>query len=346
MSVVSFPPCQGPRDLPEVRAWLAHLYRPTSRFVEYATDTKFIRETLKTARLWWVTKETCEMLAGSSHTIPDDVILDWKDIPVPAGFAVFEEDLMGIDSEIADNEVRISAIMWGPVMLPPVGAAKIGPNLFENTGEPGRVGLGIGMWTRANLENGLTGEMLQKHMGTIAALTDEMPLLQLNTSHVMRGDVFTYMGRTDWLDGRPVTELTPGATRTSTTAAQSMTEDRKLITALWAITRTPIVSLVHEPIPRFISRRSTRKGYNADVQVLTLHGPRLDQPTEHVEGAARDWQHQWIVSPHWRWQPYGPGRKLRRLTLIPAYRKGPSDKPLLGGERVWRVVPPQGAPSP
>lgn len=343
MTVISFPQCEGPRDLPEVRMWLSDLYKPHSRFVEFATDVRFIRETLGTSKLWWVTKETCEMLAASSPTIPDDVTLRWEDIPIPSGFAVFEQDLMGSDAEIPGAEVRISAMMWGPVELPPVGSERIGPNLFEDINEPGRVGLGIGMWTRANLDKGLTGDMLARHSGTLAAL-NEMQTLSQHEPHMLRGEVFTYIGRTDWLNGRPITLITPGAGRSSEHTARSMTEDRKLITALWAITRMPVVSVVDEHIPRFVARRSTRRGYDASVQVLTLHGPKLDQPTgEHTEGG-RDWQHQWIVGPHWRWQPYGPQRTLRRLTLIPAHRKGPADKPLLGAERVWRVVPPQGAP--
>src|SRR4051812_18468974 len=159
MTVISFPQCRGPRDLPEVRAWLSDLYKPHSHFVQFATDVRFIRETLGTSKLWWVTKETCDMLAASSPTIPDDVTLRWEDIPIPSGFAVFEHDLMGSDAEISGAEVRISAMMWGPVQLPPIGAERIGENLYEDINEPGRIGLGIGMWTRANLESGLTGDM-------------------------------------------------------------------------------------------------------------------------------------------------------------------------------------------
>jgi hypothetical protein len=201
------------------------------------------------------------------------------------------------------------------------------------------------MWTRADLSAGLNGKMIAVHAGTFAALSEHMPAMMGTTgsTHVMRGNLFTYIGRTDWLGGRPLTEVTPGSPRDSEAAARSMTEDRKLIAALWAITRTPIVSLIDEHPDRATARRAKRKGYSPDVKVLTLRGPRTDQPTEGAGNTtSKDWQHQWIVSPHWRWQPYGPGRAQRRLTLIPAYKKGPDDKPLLGAERVWRVVPPHG----
>lgn len=345
MTAVKFPPCAGPRDLPEVRAWLNHMYRPESPLVRYVTDVKFIRETLGTAKLWWVTKETCDLLAASAPTIPDDVTFDWNDAPIPSGFAVFEQDLLGTDAEIANAAVRVSALMWGPVALPPLGAEWIGPNLYTDINEPGRVGLGIGMWTRASLDDGLDGDAMSRHANTLAALTEEMPNLSHGEPHTMHGHVFTYVGRTDWLNGRPINELTPGAPLHlgPDAAAQSMTEDRKLITALWAITRTPIVSLVREHVPRAAARRAARKGLDTDVRVLTLHGPRLDQHSE-ATGSTRNWKHQWVVSPHWRWQPYGPGRALRRLILIPAYRKGDRSKPLLGGERVWKVVPPVGVP--
>ena len=47
------------------------------------------------------------------------------------------------------------------------------------------------------------------------------------------------------------------------------------------------------------------------------------------------------MSPHFRLQPYGPGRSERKLILVEAYRKGDPNMPLLGAERVWRVVPPK-----
>jgi hypothetical protein len=355
MTTVSLPECRGPRDLPEVRAWLANLYRPESRYtaaIENAglsTDGRFIRETLNTAQLWWVTKETCDLLAASAPTIPDDVVMDWKDVPIPSGFAVFDEDLSGSDANMTDTEVRVSAIMWGPVELPPIGGIRLPlPGGKVLADKPGRIGLGIGMWTRADLGNGITGKEMAIHAGTFTALSNHMPELSTavpGSVHVVKGTLFTYIGRTDWLTGRPINEVTPGAPLGSLNAQQSMTEDRKLITALWAITRTPIVSLVQEHVHRSTARRAKRKGFDPAVRVLTLHGPRLDQGTVEAHGTGtRDWQHSWVVSPHWRWQPFGPGRTQRRLILIGAYKKGPDDKPLLGAERVWRVVPPHGAP--
>jgi hypothetical protein len=321
--------------------WLSEIYKPTSRYTKYLRDHRFIYEVLPAAQLWWVEKSTCDLLAVSAPTIPDDLTFNWKDVPTPCGFAVFEQDLLGTDAEIPGKEVRVSAIHWGPVTIPPEGASKLEEGKWlSQDGTPGRVGLGIGIWHRSSLDNGLDAISMERHANMFGLLTEDIGLA-MREPHAMTGNIFTYLGRTDWINGRLVTEMTPGAPRFSPAAQQSMIEDRKLLSALWAITRTPVVSLVHEPMPREIARRSTRKGYRADVQVMTLRGPRLDQPTS-GEGRGREWHHSWVVSPHWRWQAYGPQRSLRRLTLIPAYRKGDPTKPLLGGERVWRVVPPQG----
>jgi hypothetical protein len=54
-------------------------------------------------------------------------------------------------------------------------------------------------------------------------------------------------------------------------------------------------------------------------------------------GGSRYW-HRWVVGGHWRDQPWGPQRSLRRLQWIPDYVKGPEGAPMLETTRVnvWR----------
>ena len=56
-------------------------------------------------------------------------------------------------------------------------------------------------------------------------------------------------------------------------------------------------------------------------------------------GGSVEWSHRWMVRGHWRLQPYGPKRALRKPTWIDPYVKGPEDKPLDVRPTVWRVQP-------
>jgi hypothetical protein len=50
---------------------------------------------------------------------------------------------------------------------------------------------------------------------------------------------------------------------------------------------------------------------------------------------ARQWSHRWVVSGHWRQQPYGPGRTLRKTIWIDPFVKGPDDRPLIVRDDVY-----------
>jgi len=54
-------------------------------------------------------------------------------------------------------------------------------------------------------------------------------------------------------------------------------------------------------------------------------------------GSTVEWSHRWLVRGHWRQQPYGPQRKLRRMTWIDPFVKGPEDKPFDERTTIWRT---------
>lgn len=64
-----------------------------------------------------------------------------------------------------------------------------------------------------------------------------------------------------------------------------------------------------------------------EVVVVRLRREQPDQPA--VEGVKDvEWTHRWIVSGHWRNQPY-PSEGIYRQIWISPYVKGPEDKPLI-----------------
>lgn len=48
-----------------------------------------------------------------------------------------------------------------------------------------------------------------------------------------------------------------------------------------------------------------------------------------------EWSRRWMVRGHWRLQPYGPQRTLRKAIWIDPYVKGPEDKPLDVRDTLW-----------
>lgn len=49
-----------------------------------------------------------------------------------------------------------------------------------------------------------------------------------------------------------------------------------------------------------------------------------------------EWSRRWMVRGHWRLQPHGPERSLRKAIWIDPHVKGPEDKPLDVRETIWK----------
>ncbi|MFD4912874.1 hypothetical protein ACFWNR_06580 [Streptomyces virginiae] len=115
------------------------------------------------------------------------------------------------------------------------------------------------------------------------------------------------------------------------------------LAASWLLMQQPaLVERATERPPAAEARSSARAGLvDPAVTVTTLRRQYLPGQQDIDEGhdvAGRRYRHRWVVSGHWRDQPHGPERTLRRKTWIPAYVKGPDGAPLLSTERVnvWR----------
>ena len=157
-------------------------------------------------------------------------------------------------------------------------------------------------------------------------------------------DVWLYCGRSDWLDSerlgevgiRDLPRLSYITVPDSDRAKASFIEDRRLLSALWILMRTPKLVETRE----WPHNRSHRRRHgNAAVSVVDIR-PRIedgDPPEPQSDTGRRVSVRHW-VRPFVRMQPYGPGRSLRRPQLIPGHVRGPEDGPLVERERVWRLA--------
>lgn len=146
----------------------------------------------------------------------------------------------------------------------------------------------------------------------------------------LTGSTWVPLGRSDWPVGDKLGQA-PYTMDDHTLA--SYVEDRKVLAALWHLLHQEgIAQQEVRRSPRPTERRTKRANIDpqlAEVRVVVLRKlERTEAEPDGDEHAKREWSHRWLVSGHWRWQPYGPKRSLRRLTYVRPHVRGPEDKPL------------------
>jgi hypothetical protein len=98
-------------------------------------------------------------------------------------------------------------------------------------------------------------------------------------------------------------------------------------------TQAGLVDRATERTPRPERRRTQRAGLpGRDVHTVRLR--HATHPGGGAGDAGREYSCRWVVRGHWRNQPWGPNRSLRRPTWVLPHVKGPDGAPLRGGERV------------
>ena len=141
---------------------------------------------------------------------------------------------------------------------------------------------------------------------------------------------------TGWSEGSPWKEVSYEEWQESLLASGKATPAgsawRWFMVAMWAM-MTDRVTLT--PASRHSRRRAGRVlGTPAEevskVRVVTL---RRENPNPSVTGEEStggfEYDHRFLVSGHWRWQPHGRGRNKVKLIWIAPYVKGPEHKPLI-----------------
>lgn len=307
------PPFHGPRDVPTLRRWLQKHWHPGGMFFDAYADHNYgewERRALANASQWWVSTEMVSILNAAASTIPEDVCPGELPMIAPCGIVVFETPLLGTDVNDG-GEILVDAVTWQTSMVS-------GPQR-ERT-----VCLTMSSYHAFAY---VDGELNDK---TAVEASDAK----------FAGYIWTPIGRSDWpLDDR----LDQAPFELTELELASFIEDRRWMAALFTLLHQEgISSRTTESPPRPERRRLARDGVEPrqmDVQVVRLRRPRSEEgESGEPDGEGRSWSHRWLVGGHWRWQPYGKGRELRRLTYIAPYVKGPADKPLRTPEKVQAWV--------
>ena len=126
-----------------------------------------------------------------------------------------------------------------------------------------------------------------------------------------------------------------GTTYDAQMAADSTFALLRALQAFWRLMQQRVAVGFRQRPTRAARHRAARVEYPEDkyVTVVTLRRPRTESSGDH---RTVDWHQRWIVSGHWRWQPYPKDGTHRQIWISP-YVKGPDDKPLvIRGARVFR----------
>lgn len=108
-----------------------------------------------------------------------------------------------------------------------------------------------------------------------------------------------------------------------------------ILKTVWLLMAQPVGEVSDAVYDRPARRRFQREGRQPPlVRVITLRRPAGEKSTGESD---REWKHRWMVRGHWRLQPWGPKREQVRPVWIAPHIKGPEDKPLIGGEKVYHL---------
>ncbi len=351
--------------VPEFRAWLIRQWQPGGSFAKaaqamaetprgmalhkggleaLATDADVERRCLQRAELYYVEPPMVDLLAHVAPACPDDVRPTDLTPPAPEGLVVLSRPVMGTAGD-SGAPVETWAFTWSPTKL------RTG-NLPGDAHLAARYGawvpcLSVTTYRLVDFDRGLTPPELE-HASLVATSLD-LPVTVHDPgtgSQVLElhGAIWTPMGRSDWPVLDHLAERAPWALDDA--MARSITEDRALVAALFTcLAEQHLASQTAERAPRAEARRIARQGLTAadpaKVVIVNLRRPRQLPPEaiaeeDHVGPLPRS--HRWLVREHPRWQPCGPGRQERRLTIIPAHVKGPEGTPLIIKQKVRRWV--------
>lgn len=277
---------------------------------------------LQEAQLIHVSAELCEVLFASIDSMPEDRVLEISDPPVPQGLVVFQTPFIGIDAGNEFEQVRVDAMLWGPVRLPPWDGWPLSTEAIV----PG-YGMGAFRYFDPQTQEDLVARTM-KHEA-------EQRGLPLETQRS-----WMPLGRSDWLLDQRIDATTHCGIDPDGKAQESMKEDRKLMAALWALIRQKRIVDRRIILPsREAARRLDRAGDHTRraVEVVHLRRPEYRPRNEDGTLGQRRVGVRYAVRPFWRNQAWGPGWSKRRLILVPGHLRGPEGAPVQHVERIWEV---------
>lgn len=321
---------------------------------------------LNHATTYYVANQMNPLLEMGFRDLDDQIAIEYYHIPSPVGFCVFDEPLnVGHRTlwDHADDETPtvhgIRAFSW--VTTNTVNEWEEGNTNYPMTGSIVSTG-----------EAGTTAVLCTGYIDTLPEERSYMgDLTPIFTAGLFMGTGLA--GLRDYLmkkwgsranqeDYVPPTTLSAASEFFRTEKPRFPSQDKaallfaeidetlnhcKLMMDVWFMMSQKVVEVVPQStllpgqLPPLVKKGKRKvRARVPEVSVINLRRKQLvsdDEAGRDQEHQAREWKHQWVVKGHWRSQPYGEGRKLRRPVYIHPHIKGPVDAPLLDNKKVYRL---------
>lgn len=283
-----------------------------------AADVKaemaYLREQLPSAAPVWVAPHICPLIAAGGASYPLDIPLDPAAVPFSSAWVWFADPLPvpGRDGvrALLIRTCRARAIIDPGAIVTP--GARDG---FRNSTPPevtpvGDPSAADGLWVHIFLD--MPEQRPLPWMSGMVAIEYARPGAWLRYVRALN------KGDGNW--NLPREQLDAYSVQGEAVIGHTL--------ALLAFLRQRVLVQSREPIQNNgVTKRLRRDGYKGDmaIRVITL---RAADPTGDGHDARKGYDHRFAVRGHWRQQPYGPRKSLRRARWVDSYIKGDPSLPL------------------
>ena len=264
--------------------------------------------TLEQADAYYVSLPVCELLEGSLDSLPDIPLINLQ-IPSVAGWVYFASPRRILESPgIHAGYSHMSGFTWHQTQMVKLGqeneVAVFHPDIRRAT----------------PLRDFEPDYLAITFYGTAADYPKILPVTYLD-----------WPLHEGWKKHFSLVEITLKEEFVKQGDKYSISENNlrymcQYVAAFFAFIMQTISAQVPNRVPRAISRRLRRTAILSQPLVRIVQLRRVEYQHRDVLGQ-RSWACRWIVRSHWRSQYY-PSVGLHKPKLIPAYIKGPEDKPL------------------
>lgn len=288
----------------------------------YATDDEAMHAAiggLVNAEIYAISADIVAVTDTVAPTCPWHPVLLGDEMPSKIGFAWLEEPLVLRD--VHDKRVRFHAFSWFPTTMSVQPVIDGVPD--DGLKAPGVV---LTFYSRAD-------DMADDYSREIAADPRAAAVDSFLLSTWRLSSMLYYPSDQNAIPEQRRDEL---AGQVHFESEESWADPRnviKWVISLWMVINERMTTIETIDAPRSARRRAQRVGMPADainrIKVVDLSSRVRNKHRNEATGDGDWYNYRFPVRAHWRRQPYGPGRTLRRLQLIASYIKGPEDAPII-----------------
>ncbi len=244
-------------------------------------------EVLRDAETLYMGKEFCSLVDTARRTVPDDLEFEKSWVPCEKGFLYLETPFAVPHSPGLTVDVVIRAVGWMP---------NTGGTLFLfalERSHRGQTQGGFASWSYCTLYNGEPVLARLRHFEEQSKVASSLP-------------------EPPYTPGKEMDELH---------------EIRWLYTALHLVSQKLAVTRRERTSPLALSmNRSKGRRISDDIRIVSLRRMEYDCQRDQGDRSDREYHWQWVVTGHWRRQPYRDG--VYKNIFIEAFVKGPENMPL------------------